>query len=105
MLSPVGTTPPAMHRYAAWEGRWDGVEGMYVVISSAEPSVYRLDMQSDLDTMGAYVGSESSEGIRFVRNDQVLLLRQGSGAETGLKYLADKKDCLVVKSGEGYCRD
>jgi hypothetical protein len=44
-------------------------------------------------------------GLRFTRGGDALLLRQGSGVETGLKYLAGKKDCLVVKSGEGYCRD
>ena len=29
----------------------------------------------------------------------------GNGDAAGLKYLAGKQDCLVVKPGEGYCRD
>ena len=32
-------------------------------------------------------------------------LRPGSGVETGMKWLQDKSDCLVVKPGEGYCRE
>jgi hypothetical protein len=62
-------------------------------------------MQSDLDTKGSYDGEDSEHGIKFKRGSEELSLRRGSGDETGLKYLAGKKDCLIVKPGEGYCRD
>lgn len=112
---PVETVPPegpeaadpaaAPHRFASWAGKWTGVEGMYATITPAEPGKYKLEMQSDLDTKGSYDGKDSEHGIKFKRGAEELSLRRGSGDETGLKYLAGKKECLIVKQGEGYCRD
>ena len=95
----------AAHRYAAWAGKWTGVEGMYVTITAAEPGKYKLEMQSDLDTKGTYDGSDGDGGITFKRGAETLTLAASTGDATGLKYLAGKKDCLKVKDGEGYCRD
>ena len=95
----------APHRFADWAGKWTGVEGMYATITSTDPGKYKLEMQSDLDTKGTYDGEDSEHGIKFKRGSEELSLRRGSGDETGLKYLAGKKDCLIVKEGEGYCRD
>lgn len=95
----------AAHRFESWVGKWTGVEGMYVAITTAESGKYKLEMQSDLDTRGTYNGEDSEHGIKFKRGNDELTLRRGSGDETGLKYLAGKKECLIVKVGEGYCRD
>lgn len=103
--SPAEDSATAPHRFASWAGKWTGVEGMYVTIAAAEPGKYKLEMQSDLDTKGTYDGEDSEHGIKFKRGAEELSLRQGSGDETGLKYLAGKKECLIVKQGEGYCRD
>lgn len=108
--APADTAAPeeaaaAAHRYAAWAGKWTGVEGMYVTITPAEPGKYKLEMQSDLDTKGTYDGSDSDGGIAFTRGAETLTLAASTGDATGLKYLAGKKDCLKVKDGEGYCRD
>ena len=102
----TATDPAAAgHRYAAWAGKWTGVEGMYATITTAEPGKYKLEMQSDLDTKGTYDGSDSDGGIAFTRGAETLTLAASTGDATGLKYLAGKKDCLKVKDGEGYCRD
>ena len=95
----------APHRFADWAGKWTGVEGMYATIIPTDPGKYKLEMQSDLDTKGTYDGEDSEHGIKFKRGSEELSLRRGSGDETGLKYLAGKKECLIVKEGEGYCRD
>lgn len=113
---PVETMPPeaapdaagpatAPHRFASWAGKWTGVEGMYVTITPGEPGKYKLEMQSDLDTRGSYDGSDSEHGIQFKRGGEQLSLHRGNGDDTGLKYLAGKKECLIVRDGEGYCRD
>ncbi|HWW56122.1 MAG TPA: hypothetical protein VN047_04445 [Sphingopyxis sp.] len=104
--TPAAEDPAtAPHRFASWAGKWTGVEGMYVTITTAEPGKYKLEMQSDLDTKGTYDGNDSEHGIKFKRGNEELSLRRGNGDETGLKYLAGKKECLIVKEGEGYCRD
>ncbi|PAL25674.1 hypothetical protein [Sphingopyxis sp. GW247-27LB] len=102
---PEADPATAPHRFASWAGKWTGVEGMYVTITPTEPERYSLEMQSDLDTKGTYVGRDSEHGIQFERSGERLSLHRGNGEDTGLKYLAGKKECLIVKEGEGYCRD
>ena len=90
----------------AWLGRWKGVEGTYLVVSKGESrGRYTLEKQYTLDDKGSFDGTGSDEGIAFRRPDGPQTLRASDGDATGLKYLAGKKDCLTVKSGEGYCRD
>ncbi|MEH3040542.1 MAG: hypothetical protein PGN21_10825 [Sphingomonas paucimobilis] len=86
-------------------GRWIGVEGTYLNVTDPAQGEVKLEMQYDLDNKGSYTGTITPEGIRFKRGAETLLLRPSDGDATGLKWLAGKKDCLTVKSGEGYCRD
>ncbi len=88
-----------------WAGKWIGVEGMFIEITPTENGAFSLTMQSDLDTLGTYVGTDTQGGIAFERGGQRLLLKPATGDQTGLKYLAGKSDCLMVAEGEGYCRD
>jgi hypothetical protein len=89
-----------------WVGRWTGVEGTYLTIARGDaPGRYRLTMRYTLDDEGIFDGVESGDGIAFTRPDGAQTLRAGDGDATGLKYLAGKQDCLVVRQGEGYCRD
>lgn len=89
-----------------WVGRWKGVEGTYLVVSRGESrGRYKLEMQYTLDDKGSFHGTGSDDGIAFRRPDGPQTLRATDGDATGLKYLAGKKGCLTVKSGEGYCRD
>ena len=92
-------------RFAAWAGRWTGVEGMFLDVTPLGDGRYGLEMQSDLDTRGTYEGREDERTIRFERGGEQLTLRRATGDETGLKWLAGKQDCLMVREGEGYCRD
>jgi hypothetical protein len=92
-----------------WVGKWTGVEGLVLVISKnqpAGPGHYLLEMQYglDADQSGTFEGQAAAEGISFNREGSTQLLRAGDGEATGLKWLAEKQDCLVVQSGEGYCR-
>lgn len=93
-----------------WVGRWTGVEGLFLEISkddSAGPGHYLLEMQYglDADQSGTFEGQATAEGISFSREDGQHLLRAGDGEATGMKWLLEKEDCLIVKTGEGYCRD
>jgi hypothetical protein len=85
-------------------GRWIGVEGMYLNVTRREEGGVTLDMQWDLDHRGTFQGSVTAEGLRFLRNGVAETAVFGNGDQTGLKWLAGKKDCLIVKPGEGYCR-
>jgi hypothetical protein len=98
-------TAPATVDVAAWAGKWTGPEGMFAMVTPSADGKVALEMQSDLDTKGTYEGTATAEGIGFKRGAELLVLKKATGNETGLKYLAGKKECLMVKSGEGYCRD
>ena len=98
-------TVTAIIDVADWAGKWTGPEGLYVIITPGTEGKITLEMQSDLDTKGSYEGTATAGGISFKRGDEMLTLKQATGDETGLKYLAGKKNCLMVKSGEGFCRD
>lgn len=87
-----------------WAGRWIGVEGMYLNVTPTGENTASLEMQYDLDNKGTYPATVTAEGLRFTRGGEEMLLRPSDGDATGLKWLAGKKDCLTVKSGEGYCR-
>ncbi len=102
--APAETATPSLD-VAGWAGKWTGPEGMYATITPGADGKVSLEMQSDLDTKGTYEGTASAEGISFKRGEETLVLKMATGDETGLKYLAGKKDCLMVKSGEGYCRN
>lgn len=101
----VPQTPPTDQ----WVGKWIGVEGLNLTIAKDDSigrGHYLLTMQYglDADDSGTFKGEAAEDGIAFKRPDGPQLLRAGDGAATGLKWLADKKDCLIVATGEGYCR-
>lgn len=101
----VPETPPT----DKWVAKWVGVEGLHLTIAKDDSigrGHYLLTMQYglDADDAGTFKGEATEDGIAFIRPDGPQLLRAGDGAATGLKWLADKKDCLIVATGEGYCR-
>ena len=101
----VPATPPTDQ----WVGKWMGVEGLHLTIAKDDSigrGHYILTMQYglDADDSGTFKGEAAEDGIAFTRPDGPQLLRAGDGEATGLKWLADKKDCLIVATGEGYCR-
>ena len=53
-----------------------------------------------------YKGTGRGDHISFERNGKTETIRATDGDGTGMKWLAGKKDCLVItKESEGYCRD
>ncbi|WP_035583067.1 MULTISPECIES: hypothetical protein [unclassified Halomonas] len=109
--APASGTLTAHHQMTdQWVGRWIGVEGLFLEISKDEtagPGHYRLHMRYGLDDdqVGTFEGQATAEGIRFNREGGPQLLSAGDGEATGMKWLLEKEDCLVVATGEGYCRD
>ncbi|WON83877.1 MULTISPECIES: hypothetical protein [Chromobacterium] len=92
-------------KHIDWAGKWLGVEGMYLNITPSNDH-YQLEMQFDLDSMvyrGA--GLDDQKGIVFIRDNNKYILRAGPGNQSGLKGLNSLRDCLIVVSGEAYCRD
>jgi hypothetical protein len=55
--------------------------------------------------MQTYRGTATGESISFERNGKAETIRSGNGQQTEMKWLADKRNCLVIRLGEASCRD
>lgn len=88
----------------AYAGRWTGVEGTYMTITQTSGDAYEVVI-ADLDGPKTFPGTLKPDGLHIVRNGSPLVIVPGDGEATGMKWLAEKSDCLVVTANEGYCRD
>jgi hypothetical protein len=86
-----------------WLGRWNGPEGTFIEISGGN-GTYTVII-ADLDGPKHYSGTSKGNHIVFEREGVVETIKASNGADTGMKWLADKSNCLRVREGEGWCRD
>jgi hypothetical protein len=87
-----------------WIGTWIGPEGTLLSIVNTEEKAYTLNFTM-LDGPITTSGVLQNDGILFTRSNETYTLKKGTGLETGMKWLVDKKNCVVVMQSEGYCRD
>ena len=103
--SATPTTAPAAANDPAdkWLGRWAGVEGTHLNLSK-KGDRYVVTI-ANLDGPKTYEGVAAGDHIEFQRDGKTESIRAASGKETGMKWLAGEKNCLVVKfASEGFCR-
>ena len=88
-----------------WSGKWLGPEGTYLSLSQNLRGTYDVAIRN-LDGERVFNATSDKDGVlTFTRDGVTETIRPGTGKETGMKWLTDKHDCLIVKPGEGYCRD
>jgi hypothetical protein len=85
-----------------WLGRWNGPEGTFLQLSKTGDQ-YVVVIQ-DLDGPKRFAGFVEGNRIQFERDGKTEYITAGNGEATGMKWLVDKKDCLLTKKGEGWCR-
>ena len=86
-----------------WLGQWNGPEGTFLRLE-ADGGKYTVTIQN-LDGPRRFEGISSGNTIRFDRDGIQESIHASNGAETGMKWLSEKSNCLTVRTGEGYCRD
>ena len=86
-----------------WLGKWIGPEGTFIAVTGGAFQ-YQVIIRN-LDGPRTFQGFGNGSKITFERDGVNESIRAGTGVETGMKWLADKANCLVVKAGEGYCRN
>lgn len=86
-----------------WLGQWNGPEGTFLRLEGRNGK-YEITIQ-DLDGPKTYPGISVGEQVQFERNGATETIRATNGAETGMKWLSEKANCLTIRPGEGYCRD
>jgi len=105
MADPADNVTAAPLPTDAWIGKWMGAEGLVLSIQPAgEPGRYVLSVTL-LDGTKSYDGAADGDVIRFTRDGRPESVRAATGDETGLKWLAGKQNCLMIKQGEGFCRE
>ena len=86
-------------------GRWQGPEGTYLDLRRSSRS-HEYDLViAHLDGPKNYEAWAIKDGIQFERDGILHVIRAGDGRATGIKWFADKQNCLVIKFGEGFCRN
>ena len=98
--APGKTSTPAPDK---WLGKWGGPDGTFLQLAGGNGK-YEVTVQN-LDGPRTFQGNAVGDQIEFERNGMKESLRATNGAETGMKWLSDKSNCLTVRAGEGYCRD
>ena len=96
-------SPAAVNSTDQWLGQWNGPEGTFLRLE-ADGGKYTVTIQN-LDGPRSFEGISSGNTIRFERDSVQESIHASNGAETGMKWLSEKSNCLTVRTGEGYCRD
>lgn len=99
VTNPANVVDPA----APLLGRWTGPEGTFLLVEG-EGGKYVVTVQN-LDGPRTFDGKADGDAIAFLRDGKTMTIRPTNGAGTGMKWLATRKDCVVIAPGEGYCRD
>ncbi len=86
-----------------WIGKWNGPEGTYLQISGQQ-GTYEIII-NNLDGPRSFQGKSGDNQIIFMRDGVKESIRSTTGKETGMKWLSEKINCLIVRAGEGYCRN
>ena len=94
--------PPVESPADGWIGVWQGPEGTSLDLGKVNGG-YRITIRN-LDGPRTFEGMVSGNGISFTRDGIQESIHAGTGVDTGMKWLAEKSNCLIVKLGEGYCR-
>lgn len=101
--TPLASAPPPTPSTDQWIGKWNGPEGTYLEILGGQGH-YDVTVRN-LDGPRTFAGAGKGNTIVFERDGQQETLRATDGPQTGMKWLAEKKNCLTVRAGEGYCKD
>lgn len=85
-------------------GKWTGVEGTYLNITKKDDGKFSVEIK-DLDKAETFEGTAKGDTIEFSREGKTETVKHSTGKETGMKYLLNEKNCVVITEGsEGYCR-
>ena len=84
-------------------GKWNGQEGTFLEVTKKDGK-FAIAIK-DLDKVSNFEGTAKGDVIEFTRDGKTETIKAATGDETGMKYLAGKKNCVVVTEGsEGFCK-
>lgn len=87
-----------------WTGQWNGPEGTALKLEAMAGGKFAVIIRN-LDGERRFEGVRQGTQVHFERDGRQEVIKGTDGAGTGMKWLADKTNCLTVNPGEGYCRE
>ena len=102
VVDPKAPAAPSA-KLTALEGKWPGVEGAYLNVTK-KGDKYSIEIKN-LDKAETFDGAAKGDTIEFMRKGKTETIKAATAEETGMKWLAGQKNCVVITKGsEGYCR-
>ena len=102
-VDPKAPAAAPSAKVTALEGKWPGVEGTYLNVTK-KGDKYSVEIKN-LDKAETFEGIAKGDTIEFKRKDKLETIKAATAEETGMKWLAGEKNCVVITKGsEGYCR-
>jgi hypothetical protein len=103
--SPAATDTTGKPTETAFVGKWNGPEGTFLNITK-KGEKFELEIKNLDPASKKYEGTLKDGVIEFTRDGKPATAKPANGDETGMKWLAGKKNCLVItKNSEGFCKD
>jgi hypothetical protein len=101
-IDPKAPAVPSA-KLPALEGVWPGVDGSSLnIIRKSDKYAIEIKASGKTDT---FEGVVKGDTIEFKRKDKMETIKAATAEETGMKWLAGEKTCVVITKGsEGYCR-
>lgn len=101
-VDPKAPAAPSA-KVTALEGKWPGIEGSYLNVTR-KGDKYSVEIKNG-DKTETFEGVAKGDTIEFKRKDKLETIKVATAEETGMKWLAGEKNCVVITKGsEGYCR-
>lgn len=103
--SPVVDGKTTAGKAETLAGRWQGVEGTFLNVTK-KGDKFEIEIKNLDPGSKKYEGTAKGDVIEFTRDGKPATIKTATGDETGMKWLAGKKNCVVItKNSEGYCKD
>src|SRR5687768_4865844 len=103
--SPAADDKGTSVKTDALTGRWQGAEGTFLNVTK-KGDKFEIEIKTLDPASKKYEGTTKGQVIEFTRDGETATIKTATGDETGMKWLAGKKNCVVITKGsEGYCKD
>lgn len=103
--SPAADDKTPVAKADALAGRWQGAEGTFLNVTK-KGDKFEIEIKNLDPASKKFEGTAKGDVIEFTRDGKPATIKTATGDETGMKWLAGKKNCVVITKGtEGYCKD
>ena len=102
-VDPKAPAADIKGKTSALEGKWPGIDGASLNVTK-KGEKYSIEIKEG-DKTATFEGTAKGDTIEFTRGGKAETIKASTAEETGMKWTAGEKNCVVITKGkEGYCR-